>query len=280
MDMSFDIQRLHVMMLAHIRDLQSHSAEGDLSQTDRAEEVISHCLENLIIIRPTNLLHLVTSLESLPEYMATHLPKSKLVLVVVDPLSGPSYWLDRYTAEKTKSDSGSRRVAPSPMRRAMWALNRIRVQYDVAIVYTCWTLGVSTQGPIYWQYFRLARSNHTGSTTAASSSTQRPGFVEDPMQMQLAPAMAGSSQDCSAINNPDVHQHEAELCHTVLSLRPAELLQPGFTLEELLMDRSASARRVVNATGMRYKPPLSLSRMGFESNIQIADTTLHPVPGF
>jgi hypothetical protein len=132
MDYTFDPERLFDLLLEAVQTRMAvHSPES------QANECIAHaesCMQRLFVFRPTSTLQLAVTVSALPMHMSIHAPHLKLSLVAVDTLSGLLYWPDRYTHTSTERQRNTSNQKPHPVRLAMQALERLRVEFHVALI--------------------------------------------------------------------------------------------------------------------------------------------------
>jgi hypothetical protein len=277
MDMGFDIQRLHIMIRSHVQNARAQRMDDGQAQDDSSnspDAVADACLESLVVFRPASILHLATTIGNLISYMATHLSHKNFSLVAVDPLIGPSYWSERYSAEKVKSSNAPRKVTVSPVRQAMWALERLRTEHDVAVVYTCWSIGAPAQSPLYWQHIQ---GQHSAPVVVYPSSTPTVDYSSSPFQAEPPiPSMDVVSEVTHDLVNDDGLGgilSRSELCYSRSVSRAVRVMQTELDLDNLLLHRKASPERgtMTEMISIRHQPPLQSSRTS-------SDYTLHVTP--
>lgn len=137
-DGTFDIQRLHNLLLSRSRRLLS---------VESAERLTRIVLRQVHIFRPTSSVQLAMSLTNIPAYHSAQLPDNEIGLLAIDSISS-FYWPDRFTFEQMNfpAQTGQRRIhASGALHHVLVALQNIRLSHGPVIALTNWGLSPLTK---------------------------------------------------------------------------------------------------------------------------------------
>lgn len=140
-DASFDVPRLHQLLLTRLSLVLPHNIE-------MARRLTEESLRRLHVFRPTSLLQLATSLLHLPLYHKVSIPEHEIGLLVVDSMSA-FYWTDRFIAEQMRNVSPDP-SSINPLQHVLTALGRLRLSHAPLIMLTNWGLNLDSRstGPV------------------------------------------------------------------------------------------------------------------------------------
>ncbi|KAG1885789.1 hypothetical protein F4604DRAFT_1890482 [Suillus subluteus] len=166
-DASFDVARLHQLLLTRLSLVLPHNIE-------MARRLTEESLHRLHVFRPTSLLQLATSLLHLPSYHKAFLPWIQL---------SAFYWTDRFIAEQMRN-MPQREPHPSsanPLQHVLTALGRLRLSHAPFIILTNWGLNLASRssGPVtfYKQHlhsFPVYSENHDANAPPSSMTGDLP----------------------------------------------------------------------------------------------------------
>lgn len=182
-DASFDIARLHQLLLARLSPFLPHNIE-------MARRLTEESLHRLHVFRPTSLLQLATSLLHLPSYHKVSIPEHEIGLIAVDSMSS-FYWTDRFIAEQMRNVP-QRELEPSsvnPLQHVLTALGRLRLSHAPFIILTNWGLNLASQssGPVtfYKQHLHPFPVYSENLDTSALPSSMTGDLLPTPMPLPL-----------------------------------------------------------------------------------------------
>ncbi|KAH7883691.1 hypothetical protein F5I97DRAFT_1565279 [Phlebopus sp. FC_14] len=176
MDLSFDIRRLHRLLLMRIARLLPLSHESERA------EYAEQSLRRLHIFRPTALLQLATSIKHLGQYHASNMPNDEIGLLAVDSMS-TFYWSERFSAEQLgniaphKARNRTETAFIPPIYHVLTAIQSVRNSHGPLVIITNWGLNPVSQdhtapnsAPLYKQHLRpfpvLTSVTHLGAKGA------------------------------------------------------------------------------------------------------------------
>jgi len=171
-DASFDVARLHQLLLIRLSLVLPHN-------TEMTRHLAEKSMQRLHVFRPNSLLQLATSLLHLPSYHKVHIPEHEIGLVAVDSVSA-FYWPDRFIAEQLHRIPQSVQGGPgptlvNPLQHVLTALGRLRLSHAPSIILTNWGLNFASQssGPatFYKQHLHplpLYSENYDANTLPSS----------------------------------------------------------------------------------------------------------------
>ncbi|KAG0708975.1 hypothetical protein DFH29DRAFT_993823 [Suillus ampliporus] len=186
-DASFDVARLHQLLLTRLSLVLPHNME-------MARRLAKESLQRLHVFRPTSLLQLATSLLHLPFYHRVCIPEYEIGLLAVDSVSA-FHWADRFIAEQMRNMPQIVQVQPdhalvNPLQHVLTALGRLRLSHAPFIILTNWGLNLTSQssGPVtfYKQHlhpFPLYSESHDANAPSSSMTGDLPPM---PMPLSLA----------------------------------------------------------------------------------------------
>ncbi|KAG1757456.1 hypothetical protein EDB19DRAFT_1900978 [Suillus lakei] len=177
-DASFDVARLHQLLLIRLSLVLPHNME-------MARRLAEESLQRLHVFRPTSLLQLATSLLHLPLYHKFSIPEHEIGLLAVDSVSA-FYWTDRFIAEQMRNKPHIAQKQPNPssvnpLQHVLMALGRLRLSHAPFIILTNWGLNLASRssGPVtfYKQHlhsFPVYSENYDASAPPSSMTDDLP----------------------------------------------------------------------------------------------------------
>jgi hypothetical protein len=235
MDNTFDIERFSSLTQSVIES--SGDALGTVNVTGDPSSILDECLQRLIVFRPKTTAQLAADLIGLPTYMQSpSMAHWKLSLIVVDPLNGLNYWVDRRSVEERRA--GGDRTAAHPSRPVLRALQCLQAEHAVSIMITTWKLSpAAQQGQYQWPQTQTPTGLTVHPGTYARSQLGR-AIDSRVMQMLLPPI---------SVEMLDIHQSldQLLLSHKSPTNSPGDIqhittIRPVLTSAESKLDGSAT----------------------------------------